>query len=126
MPNVDREYQRVRRVLFAWQHQAPNDRLAELHCAQLMALVKVCESIRAQIKTFEMKLQGLRLERRKSDLAAKAMAQLAVWGVHAHDRHGRNSGLLRAMGYLTDTQKARPGPKRGRRATTPKAKRKGK
>ncbi len=122
MPNIDREYDRAHQILRAWQTLAPNDRLGGRDRAWLEAVMGKCTAVRNQIRALEAELEGLRSVRRTHDTEVVAVSKTVVWATSSDSRHGVNSPLLRAMGYITRSQRAKPGPKRGsRRKAAPRA-----
>ena len=116
MPAIDRELKQARRIHAALVLHAP-----ELLHDPTLKLVKLTEALAAcdaaenEMRRLESGLRGARLMRQKANAACWVVAQRAAAAARAHSKHGRNSAVVRAMGYKTDREKAKPGPKRQRK-----------
>jgi hypothetical protein len=106
--NPGRVFNRVEKILSAWQYQAPDDSFYGMTLQEFQNAVAPAREVRERIEALEREAMALIHKRALLDAECHALANGVVFAVRAHPKHGANSPLYRTMGYMCDQDK-RPG-----------------
>lgn len=100
-------------LLAAWERLAPEDSFAGLTFAEFNAAVRGCFTARARLEELRLDEHQWLLQRALEDGAAIGKYRQVILSIRCHSKHGGNSPVLRAAGYVTDLERAsglsRPG-----------------
>jgi len=92
-------------VLSGWENIAPTDSFAGMTLAQFKEAVKPSVEARKEIDRLDDLLTKMMEQRDQADVATAPKLQAVVAGVLADPKHGPNSGLYKAMGYVPTSEK---------------------
>jgi hypothetical protein len=90
----------------AWTRLAPNDQFAGLTIAQFKTAIQPALTARDQLAQIELDYNHQLTTRMTADDAANTVYKRVVYGIRSHPSYGDNSGLIRALGYITDMERA--------------------
>ncbi len=120
LKNPGRTIARFDCILSAWQSTAPDDHLSDMSLEDFEASVEESRAIRNKIALLDAELRALIVARTKADAKNNTLTQGVIFAVRGDPKHGANSPLYAAMGFIPESQKSR-GTQRKRRAETPPA-----
>ena len=90
----------------AWNRLAPNDQFAGLTLDQFKTAVQPALDARNQLAQIELDYNHQLVTRMAADDANNSLYKRVVYGIRSHPSYGDNSGLIRALGYVTDMERA--------------------
>jgi len=90
----------------AWTRLAPNDQFAGLTVDQFKTAIQPALTARDQLAQIELDYNHQLTTRMTADAAANTVYKRVVYGIRSHPSYGDNSGLIRALGYVTDMERA--------------------
>lgn len=104
--NTKTAQERREAYLRAWREFAADDEIAGLSLADFEAQSEPVETIRSEIATLLARLAGLRRKRGANDADFRKLAKRVTNGVLAHPSHGPDSPLIRALGYVAESERS--------------------
>ncbi len=93
-------------AMAAWEQLAATDEFAGYTLVQFKAVVEPALEARRRLDELALEFNRWLVAREKADDQAWAEYQKVVHGMRAHPKHGDNSALIRAQGYVTDMDRA--------------------
>lgn len=96
---------RREKILQAWQSYAQKDVFAEM-TREEFAATEASLSKRQELETLLVQMQGLIQERELADATTRELISRVVNSVRGDSRHGMDSAMYRAMGYVTRSERA--------------------
>ncbi len=90
----------------AWQTCAKKDVFAEMTRAEFAAATEASLSKRQELEAALVLVQGLIQERELADANTREQISRVVNAVRGDSRHGMDSAMYRAMGYVTRSERA--------------------
>lgn len=102
-PSKTMEY--LNSVLIPWKENAPADEFSEMSVTEFETEIKKSVDIRTEIAQLESQVEIKKKERDEVDAANKKTAQMIVSSVSGHPKHGKNSGLYKAMGFVPTSER---------------------
>jgi BMFP domain-containing protein YqiC len=97
---------RREKILQAWQSYAQKDVFAEMTREEFAAATEASLSKRQELETLLVQMQGLIQERELADATTRELINRVVIAVRGDSRHGMDSAMYRAMGYVTRSERA--------------------
>jgi BMFP domain-containing protein YqiC len=97
---------RREKILQAWQSYAQKDVFAEMTREEFAAATEASLSKRQELETLLVQMQGLIQERELADATTRELISRVVNSVRGDSRHGMDSAMYRAMGYVTRSERA--------------------
>lgn len=97
--------ERIRLFKAAWNEQAPEESFAGMTYAQFEAASAEPLALRDEILQLDIQREVKRTERDQADLAARNLCDLVVNSVRGTPRHGKDSALYRALGYVRQSER---------------------
>ena len=101
-----RFYTKLSTLLSGWEKFAPESRFGELTLEEFKEAVSSSINSREVLADCRLRVKGLIALRGSADLVGQVVVQRVVAGVLAHPEYGRNSGMYRALGYVTQNERA--------------------
>jgi len=90
----------------AWNRLAPNDQFAGLTLVQFQAVIQPSLDARTQLAQNDLDYQHQITTRMAADETTNEAYKRVVFGIRSHPNYGSNSGLIRALGYVTDMERS--------------------
>jgi hypothetical protein len=106
-------------VLIPWKETAHEDEFSETKVVEFEADVKESVDIRAEIANLEAEVETKKKMRDRIDERNKAKAQMIVSSVAGHPKYGKDSGLYKAMGFVTTSERKSGLTRKKKKTTTP-------
>lgn len=97
---------RREKILQAWQTCAKKHVFAEMTRAEFAAATEASLSKRQELEAALVLVQGLIQERELADANTRELISRVVNAVRGDSRHGMDSAMYRAMGYVTRSERA--------------------
>ena len=98
--------QSLKDLLAAWERLAPADSFAGLTHAEFKAAVQASFSARTRLQELRLDFHQWLLQRELADVVSSERYQQVVLGIRCHPGQGNNSSVLRAVGYVTELERA--------------------
>jgi hypothetical protein len=106
-------------VLIPWKETAAEDMFSETKVNDYEAEVKESVDIRIDIANLEAEVESKKKLRDQIDDRNVKKAQRIVLSVAGHPKHGKDSGLYKAMGFVTTSERKSGLTRKKKNATTP-------
>lgn len=100
------------RVLTAWRTLAADDKFGGMSKEQFAEFILPSKTTREQIAVLENQLAQALNDREAADEVSLAKVALVIAGANGDPKHGPNSSLIEAFGYVRKSER-RSGLKRG-------------
>jgi hypothetical protein len=97
---------RRKKILQAWQTYAKKDEFAEMTREEFAVATEASLSKRQELEALLVQMQGLIQERELADATTRELISRVVNAVRGDSRHGMDSAMYRAMGYVTRSERA--------------------
>jgi hypothetical protein len=92
-------------ILIPWKETANEDIFSEIKVNEYEADVKESVDIRIDIANLEAEVESKKKLRDQIDERNTKKAQRIVLSVAGHPKHGKDSGLYKAMGFVTTSER---------------------
>jgi hypothetical protein len=92
-------------VLVPWKETATDEAFSGMKATDFEAEVKESIDIRLEISNLEAEVETKKQLRDQIDERNKQKAQMVVLSVAGHQNFGKNSGLYKAMGFVTTSER---------------------
>jgi hypothetical protein len=110
--NPGRSYRKISEILAAWENLAPDTDFFGMSCNQFRDAMRPATEVRERIALEEIRLAALLQERARIDENCLRVALGVVHSVRGTPKHGPNSALYAAMGYIPDSVNKRGRPRK--------------
>jgi hypothetical protein len=116
-PTKTMEY--LNNVLIPWKETAAEDIFSETKVNEYEADVQESVNIRIHIANLEAEVESEKKRRDQIDDRNVKKAQKIVLSVAGHQKHGKDSGLYKAMGFVTTSERKSGLTRKKKKTTTP-------
>ncbi len=96
---------RLERQVVGWRTQAPGDRFGGLTLPEFEAVIKKVADVKREILDLETSLRGNRQLLLLAEKEAMKIAKRVTAGMRGDPNHGSDSALLRACGFVLDSER---------------------
>jgi hypothetical protein len=116
-PTKTMEY--LNSILIPWKETAAEETFSGMKVNEFEAEVKESVDIRAEIANLEAEVETKKKLRDQVDERNKLKAQMVVLSIAGHQKFGKDSGLYKAMGFVTTSERKSGLTRKKKKTTTP-------